>query len=499
MGSISFLLPDPLPKAAQASLPSSCFATAMGASGISDQAPIPSQVEIAAGRLTISRSLTESGFLLAPWPVGRFGALVTSTSTLRETAEPYRLLLELARGKLNQVRVQAAEWKAIGLRPAPGFEESLSDATRLFAKALFGPPSSETDVLAGRVLEQSCQLADSLVRDFTDQMFETRRHEEGALETRLAARMMRPGQDRGEYTRSFNAVQLGLTWRDLEPEESQYDWSGPDQVVAMARDAALPITAGPVIDLCPGMMPEWVANWENDLPTLAAFMCDFLETVIGRYKGDIRRWVICAGFNQSESLGLDEDDRMRLAFRLFEAAAQVDPGLELVLSVAQPWGDYLVSDSHTISPLTFPDDLMRAGMKLSALEVEVRPGVRPRGSLPRDLIETSRIINLFGILQLPLEIVLSYPSSPDPDPTSIRHGQSAWPPAAQSMTLEGQAEWGASFASLALCVPHVRAVTWDHWSDADPHMVPWGGLLEAGSQAKPLLSRLRTLRTEYLR
>jgi hypothetical protein len=499
MGSISFLLPDPLPKAALATLPSACFATAMGASGMSDQAPIPSQVEIVGDRLTISRSLTESGFLLAPWPVGQFGALVTSTSTLRETNEPYRLLLELARGKLNQVRMQAAEWKSIGLRPGSGFEDSLAETTRLFAKALFGSPSGETDVLAGRVLEQSHALADSLVHDFIDQMFETRHHEEGLLETRLAARMSRPGADAGEYAQSFNAVQLGLSWRDLEPEESHYDWSGPDQVVAMARAAGLPITAGPVIDLCPGMMPDWVAGWENDLPTLAAFMCDFLETVIGRYKNDVRRWVICAGFNQCDSLGLDEDDRMRLAFRLFEAASQIDPGLELVLSVAQPWGDYLANESHTISPLTFPDDLMRAGMKFSALEVEIRSGVLPRGSLPRDLIDTSRIINLFGILQLPLEIVLSFPSSPTPDPVAAKHGQTVWLPASQAMTPEGQADWGASFAALALCVPHVRSVTWDHWSDANGHMMPWSGLMDSAGQAKPLLSRLRSLRTDHLR
>src|SRR4029450_1997580 len=113
------------------------------------------------------------------------------------------------------------------------------------------------------------------------------------------------------------------------------------------------------------------------LPTLAAFMCDFLETVIGRYKDVVRRWVVCAGFNQTDALGLDDDDRLRLAFRLFEAAAQVDPNLELVLSVAQPWGDYLVNENQTVSPLTFPDDLIRAGLRVSAVELEIRSGVSP--------------------------------------------------------------------------------------------------------------------------
>ena len=500
MGSISFLLPDPVPSAALATLSNACFATVMGATGTSDQSPIPTQVEISSGKMIITRNITESGFLLIPWPIGQFGTLVCSTSTLRETPESYRLLIELARGKLNQVRSQAAEWKGIGLRHAPDFEDSLNETTRLFGKALLAIPSPESDLIAARVLEQSFTLADTLVRDFIEQMFDTRHHEEGSLDTRLSARMSRdPGMMSTEYLRTFNAAQIGICWRELEPEETQYNWSTLDTAVALAKASDLPITMGPVIDISPGMLPSWAAGWESDLPTLAAFMCDFLETVIGRYQADVRRWVICAGFNHSDSLGLNDDDRLRLAFRLFEAASQIDPNLELVLSVAQPWGDYLVNENHTISPLTFPDDLVRAGIRLSAIEVEIRTGIIPRGSLPRDLLETARTINLFGILQLPLEIVLSLPSSSMPDPIAQTHGQSVWSPGSWTVSPEGQAEWGASFAALALCIPHVRAVTWDHWSDLDQHLTPSGGLIDANGHPKPLLSRLRTLRTAHLR
>ena len=286
----------------------------------------------------------------------------------------------------------------------------------------------------------------------------------------------------------------------MEPEEAHYDWSGPDSAIAFAKAAGLPITVGPVIDLCPGMLPAWASAWESDLPTLAAFMCDFVETVIGRYKDDVRRWVVCAGFNQADSLGLDDDDRLRLAFRLFEAASQIDSNLELVLSIAQPWGDYLVDENHIISPLTFPDDLMRAGLRLSGLELEIRAGTLPRGSLPRDLLETARLLNLFGILQLPLEITLSYPSSDRPDLEKTPYGQTLWNPLTESgLTPGGQAEWGSSFAALAMCIPHIRAVTWDNWSDTDPQITLMSGLIDTDRKPKPLLSRMRALRNAHLR
>ena len=62
-----------------------------------------------------------------------------ATTTLRESDQPYRLLVELARGKLNQVRVQTAEWEGIGLRLPKGFQESLNEVTTEFARALLGP------------------------------------------------------------------------------------------------------------------------------------------------------------------------------------------------------------------------------------------------------------------------------------------------------------------------------------------------------------------------
>jgi hypothetical protein len=509
MGSMTFLLPNPVPPAAAAAVRRACFA------GGYDQTPVPTRVEIDGPRLVVSRGLNESGYLLVPWPVEPFGSYVTTTATLRERPEPYSLMVELARGKLNQVRTQTAEWTDLGLRTPPDFDRALEEATRLFGTAVLTQPradpdavtgngllssSAESDAAAARVLEQSYVLADRLVRTYAEQVFATRHLEEGKLATRLAGRVARPlGAPESEYRRAFNAVQLGLVWRDVEPAESQYNWANADAIVASARAAGMPVTAGPIIDISPGMLPDWAAGWNGDLPTLAAFMCDFLETVIARYKGDVRRWIVCAGFNHTDGLGLPDDDRLRLAARLFEAASHADPELELVLSVAQPWGDYLIHDDQTISPLAFADDLIRTGLRVSAVELEVRTGCVPRGSLPRDLLDTSRVIDLFSVLGVPLEIVLSRPSSARPDPMAQLHRQEIGDAWRTGPSPDNQADWGATFAALALCKPHVCAVTWDHWNDADPHMTPAGGLIDPTGRPKPLLARLRSLRVDYLK
>ncbi|MCI0700763.1 MAG: endo-1,4-beta-xylanase [Planctomycetia bacterium] len=495
MWPITFLLPNPVPAAAAALLRDACFA------GGYDQTPVPTTVRIEDGRLILLRNVNESGYLSIPWSIEPFGTLVVSSAALRDRPEPYQLLVELARGKLNQIRCMTAEWQAIGLTTTPDFDRALSEITRLFVRCVLAPTGSEADAVAARVLEQSHMLADQLARNYIEQALATRHEEEGKLPTRVSARLTHAptGEALAEYTRTFNAATISFRWRDVEPNEAQYDWTEPDAAVAAAKAAGLPITIGPVIDLAPGMLPTWAAGWESDLPALAAFMCDYLETAITRYKDDVKRWVVCAGFNQADSLGLVDDDRLRLAFRLFEAVTQIDPNLELVLSVAQPWGDYLVSEDQTISPITFPDDLVRAGARLSGVELELHCATRPRGSLPRDLLDSARLLDLFGLLGLPLELVLSHPSASDPDPLATAHGQSIWSPAwSAGPSPESQAEWGSSMASLALCWLPVRAVTWAHWSDATPHMVPQSGLLDAHGQPKPLLAKLRNLRSEHL-
>jgi hypothetical protein len=106
---------------------------------------------------------------------------------------------------------------------------------------------------------------------------------------------------------------------------------------------------------------------------------------------------------------------------------------------------------------------------------------------------------VFGMLGLDLEVVLSLPSSAEADPLAAEHQLTLWKPGwGTGPSPSRQADWGAALAALALCWPRVKAVTWDNWSDAEPHLVPFGGLLDSVGRPKPLLGRLRTLRTEHL-
>src|SRR5262245_16798872 len=110
MGTLTFHLPPDLPLDAAAELEHA------GMLGGQDNMPYAAQVAVEPGDLIVSRNTEESGYVMAPWEVEGAGLLMTATPTVIERAEPYQLQAELARGKVNQVRAQEADWRMGGLQ-----------------------------------------------------------------------------------------------------------------------------------------------------------------------------------------------------------------------------------------------------------------------------------------------------------------------------------------------------------------------------------------------
>src|SRR5262249_45573182 len=119
--------------------------------------------------------------------------------------------------------------------------------------------------------------------------------------------------------------------------------------------------------------------------------------------------------NRRTGLGVSADGLLGLTARIVEAARQVDSKLDLTIGIAQPWGEYMAVEDRTHSPFIFADTLIRSGLTITGLDLEIMMGAMPRGSYCRDPLETSRLIDLYSLLGVPLCIQLAYPSADGPD------------------------------------------------------------------------------------
>jgi hypothetical protein len=378
----------------------------------------------------------------------------------------------------------------------------IRDASLTFSKAATQLGSEQAIQQAQVALAMGYQTAEQLVQLYVDQVFQVRQQRQPKLDSTLGCRLgttVPEGEAAAVVPQFANGVTLPLPWKEIEPTEANYSWEPHDALLDWAESQGLPVCAGPLIDFGPNQLPQWLWVWERDLHSIASFMCDYVETAVKRYHGRIRSWQLTASSNCASVLSLGEDELLWLTVRLAEAARQIDSGLELVVGISQPWGDYMAFEDRTHSPFIFADTLIRAGLNLAAVDLEWVMGVTPPGSYCRDVLEASRLLDLYALLGVPLQVTLGYPSANGADPKADPEVQVAGGHWHSGYTPAVQADWAAAFGALALCKPYLRGVSWTHLTDAGRHQYPHCGLVDAAGQAKPAVQRLRELRERHLR
>jgi len=495
MGTMQFQLPPNLPADALAELERASVA------GGQDCMPYPTQTILEDGQLLVHRRVEESGCLQTPWNVTGAGRLMTSSATLMERLAPYHLAVELARGKINQLRSQTADWLMGGLLLNDTLAERIRQSTHLFGKAVAHLPAVDAVQDAEQALAHGFAAAGQLVDSYIEQVFQVRHQRQSRLDTWFACGLQAPPEGALEeaFMQTFNGVQLPFTWQAIETYENQYKWDAADALVDWAARRGLHMLGGPLIDFSGRGMPDWLWQKERDLLNLSKFLTQFVGAVVSRYHARVRTWHVSAASNWAGVFANGDEELLWLTVRIIDAIKKVDPTLEVVVGIAQPWGDYLSQQERSQSPFVFTDTLLRTGVKLAGLELELLLGVTPRGSYCRDTLDASRILDLYALLGVPLQVMLGYPSAAanddqaDPDQRQqAGHWRSGFTP-------EVQADWIAAFTNLAVCKPYVRTVRWTHFSDVEPHAYPHCGLIDAVGQHKPGLAALQRLRTEHLK
>lgn len=451
----------------------------------------PTRIDVQDNIIQCRRITAESCKFCVGWPVPGVGRPVISTASLPEREEPYLLAVELARGKIVQIRNQMSTWEVGGMRVPPQFREPMHEAQRLFARAASSQDQPESaSALATESLRQALMAADCLTRAYTQQALAGRQQRTRSLPAMLGCELGHapcPDEAAELFTAAFNSATVHCAWTEIESAEGNYNWDLVDQQIDWCEDHRLKVRAGSLIDLGPNGMPSWLSNWEHDLLNVQSFVCDFIETAISRYQGRVRTWEVVARPNTGGALTMNEEQRLTMTARVLDIARQVDEEAQLLIRVDQPWGEYQARGQHRLSPLQMTDALLRSGIGLAGVNLEIAFGFLPSGSALRDLLDVSRLIDSWSVLQVPLHLTLAYPSSAEPDSlASTEHDVDPhlW------TTSDGEAEqvrWLDGYLPLLLAKPAVGSVSWTNFSDATPHTYPRSGLLRANGDPKPAL------------
>lgn len=467
-----------------------------------DRSPGRLSVEFRNGLMTCFRETTESGRLFVPWPIAGFGAPIVGTATLAERSSPYVLALELARGKLNDVRNQEADWVQMGLRGSPELESAMAEARTAFIRAAMSADEPDACLAAAQAsLEASSRGGELLTQAYLSQILQNRMAATGKLTTHLGCTLTaEPDKTPGaaQWTSAFNACQVAVSWKQIAPSEGKYRWELLDSQIAWCRRKGLEIEAGPLIEFRAAALPDWIWLWEGDHDSISGFMADFVRQVILRYRGKVPLWQIVHRPASQEVLGLSEEEQIRITARAVQLARQTDPGAQFSIGIDRPWAEWMSSSHFQLGPLHLCDYLLRSDLGISSVAIEVAPGYTSPGSHLRDLFDFSRLLDLYSLLNVPLHLQMAIPSDTGPDPKadpSIQVDTAQWPtPPDETL----QSTWGARWLALGLAKPYVRSVIWQQASDALPHVFPHAGLFRPDNTPKPIFPWLQSLRQDVI-
>jgi len=488
MGAMRFLVHTPTPPE---KLPDLSRAYISGADG----RVFPTQVEIEGNVLTCRRPLSESGRLHVAWRIAGFGAPVVCTASLPERDEAYLLALELARGKLAQLRDQISAWELAGMSIPSGFQQPFKEAHAAFRRAA---AVQEQPAVAGPMADEALrwafEAAEIAVQSYGTQRLAARRKRSTQLPAALGCSLgqwLPEGELAESFVEAFTAASVPVEWKHVEAVEGECRWELSDAQVDWCLANRLMLCGGPLLDFSGGGLPKWLNTWEHDLANLQSVVCDYVETAAARYAGKIRTWDVCARANTGGVLGLSEENRLSLVARALDVVRQLDDEVQIQIRIDQPWGGYQSRGVQRLSPLQFVDALLRAGIGLSAVNLEFAVGFRPRGSARRDLLEFSRLLDLWSALGVPLYVTLACPSedsSPDPHAVaSIHADKEGWN---EEWSESSQAAWIDSVFPVLMAKQAIVGIFWSHFSDQVPHEFPHAGLVRGDGSPKPALQHL---------
>ncbi len=462
-----------------------------------DGAASPCRIQCEGRELRCIRQKSDSGKLNIPWPVSGFGFPVLRTGSLMERTAPYVLAVELARGQLGELRDQAASWSQAGMLLPETYHELARQAYHLFLQASFAQDSpAEATELANRALQEVCRAEEALVQAYVSQRMQVRRqritHPPALFGCDLG--LVPPTEIPEGFTETFDAVAISLDWKEIESSEGDYRWEVYDEQVEWATKNKLMIKGGPLLGLQEGDLPDWLANWKHDILNLQSFLSDYVETVVSRYTGRVRMWEVAARMNTGGLYGYSEENLLALTARMIDVVRQVDSESQVFVRLDRPWGDYQSRGKHRLTPWHVVDALMRSGMGLTGINLELAIGYEPGHNDDRPLLRLSRLLDTWGSFGLPLQVTIACPGGAAPDPQARlgwKVDNECWRAPWSGPT---QATWFDQVLPLLIAKQSVAGIFWCQLDDSIPHRFPNAGLREASGQTRPLMKHIANQR-----
>ena len=214
-----------------------------------------------------------------------------------------------------------------------------------------------------------------------------------------------------------------MKWDHLRPDRDTYAFDEADAIVEFAR-ANGQVVRGHTL-LWHSQNPEWLENGDFTDEELRHILRDHIETVVGRYAGQIRQWDVANEiFDDNGNLRTQDNIWIRelgpeIIADAFRWAHEADPGAELYLN------DYSVESVNAKSDayLALSRDLLADGVPLHGFSAQGHLSLQY--GFPADLEDNLRRFEELGLGTALTEVDVRMPLAEGAEPTEEQLRQQA--------------------------------------------------------------------------
>jgi len=338
--------------------------------------------------ILVSRNRDESGKLFTIYPFSKRGEFLICSGTLPCREEPYELLTELARGTLNRLRNQISIWAEGGLKIPESVEGMVKTATGLLSESILCEQSARKDQSARESLEHTMDAIFDLSDAFGYQVSKYRRENEQMSTFWFANQVGSKEQFLASTSQaSFDLVQLSL---GPDSETSINGAGGRDPAAIEKR-----IIVGPWLDASVDGMSDRLINLDDFLARKDQLLIECRNQL-----DDIPRATslihVVSGLNGIGHRNLSYPQQLQVTVDLLRLIEEAQIELPTMVSFDFPWAERLVGAVGGVHPLQVADSMLRQGVDVSFLGLDISLDYWPNGSMLRDPLQWIDLVDIWS-------------------------------------------------------------------------------------------------------
>ncbi|MCP4094781.1 MAG: hypothetical protein GY748_00925 [Planctomycetaceae bacterium] len=447
----------------------------------------PESTAVLEKTITISRNRDESGKLYLIYPMDRRGEMLICTGTLPVRETRYELLTELARGTLNRLRNQISIWEEGGLYIDNGVHAYVQLATRMLSKSILATENKMRDDAARQSIEASMDGIFDLSNSFGAQISKFRREHEQMSNFWMANSVGSGDQfEPSLASKDFDLLEINLNANNVELEEKI---SGGREELLGKR-----VIVGPWLDASIGGMDSSLIN-VDDFGARKEQLLIECRKQLSRIPRTTSLIHVVSRLNGIGHRHLSYPQQLSVTVDMLRLIEESQTDLPTLISFDFPWAERLAGAVGGVHPLQIADSLMRQGLPISFLGLDINLDYWPNGSMIRDPLQWIDLVDVWAQLGLPLVICLRMPTGPGAKLTPEDSHHRPVNSTSSNLTDENRITFLKTVMPMMIARPSVHGMIWQQWSDTDDSRFPNSGLVDEHGAPKAIQEVMKHIRS----